>query len=27
MGNWALLGLSIAVMGYLLYVIVHPEKF
>ncbi|PSR32461.1 MAG: K(+)-transporting ATPase subunit F [Sulfobacillus benefaciens] len=27
MGNWVLLGLSIALMGYLLYVIVHPEKF
>ncbi|MHB1612568.1 MAG: K(+)-transporting ATPase subunit F [Sulfobacillus sp.] len=27
MGNWILLALSVALMGYLLYVIIHPEKF
>ncbi len=27
LGNWALLGISIAIMIYLVYVIIHPEKF
>ncbi|MCL6564246.1 MAG: potassium-transporting ATPase subunit F [Firmicutes bacterium] len=25
--GWALLGLSCAVMAYLFYVIIHPERF
>jgi len=27
MGNWILLGLAVATTGYLLYVIIRPEKF
>ncbi|AUW94618.1 K(+)-transporting ATPase subunit F [Sulfobacillus sp. hq2] len=27
MGHWALLILSMVIMVYLVYVIIHPEKF